>query len=402
MSYDIKQLQQMSGKVAVVGVGETDYAEHYQAYRAARQRGERLNLDPETLAIEAFKRALADSGLKKGEIDGLAVYFRPPMDGSFERIAEIFGLKLNWGAEIGSPDHLVQMATEGIYSGRCTTVAIVYGCTQRSVGMMYYGSEARRGYMNAWYYHPWGFSSVGAQYAMAFRQHMDTFGSTEEQLATVAITFRKHAMLTDNAVIRTPLTLEDYMNSRYQCRPFHLYDYCLVNDGGVCLILRAAHMSKDLPHTPVLVAGLGRHCDYRGHTQIRFRMLEDCWNNLKAASDESFAMAGMQPSDVDHFQTYDGYSFHLPVNLEGFGFCNRGEGLEFIQGGRIGLGGELPCNTSGGMLSQSYMHGMNLHVEAVRQLRHEAGSRQVKGVETSMYCHHGHWGALTIMYRRGD
>ncbi len=161
-------------------------------------------------------------------------------------------------------------------------------------------------------------------------------------------------------------------------------------------------MSKDLRHTPVLISGIGRYGDYRGHTQMTHRpILEGCWDNLKAASGQCFDMAGMKTKDIDHFEAYDGYSFHLPVTLEGFGFCKRGEGLEFIQEGRVELGGELPCNTSGGMLSESYMHGMNHQVEIVRQLRHEAGQRQVKDVETSMFCHHGHWGAVTTIFRRG-
>ena len=101
-------------------------------------------------------------------------------------------------------------------------------------------------------------------------------------------------------------------------------------------------------------------------------------------------------------QTYDAFSVHLPVNLEGFGFCEPGEGMEYIQDGRIEIGGELPCNTSGGMLSESYMQSWNHQVEAVRQLRHEAGRRQVEGAESSMYCHHGSGGAYSIMYRRGS
>lgn len=399
MSYDLRRLRAMSGKVAVVGVGNTDYAKDYRSAQGARQKGVPGELDSYGLGVLAFQRALADSGLKKEDIDGVGVA------GSmgFERITEILGLRFNWGAETGGGDHLVQMATEAIYSGRCNTVAIIYGNAQRSLATPYGGAEqGESGYMSMWYYHPWGFSSPGAPYAMAFQQYKDMFGATEEQLATVPITFRKHAMLNENAVMRTPLTLEDYMNSRYICRPFHIYDYCIINDGGVAYILTRTDRAKNLPHKPVLVAGIGRYSDGVRHTQMPFRMLEGCWNNLKNSSDESFGMAGMKPKDITHYQTYDGYSFHLPVNLEGFGFCKRGEGLDFIQGGRIEIGGELPCNTSGGMLSESYMHGANHQVEAVRQLRHEAGARQVKNAETSMYCHHGHWGAVSIIYKRGD
>ena len=106
------------------------------------------------------------------------------------------------------------------------------------------------------------------------------------------------------------------------------------------------------------------------------RLLDGCWDNLKRSSDESFGMARLGPGDISTYNTYDGYSFHLPMNLEGFGFCERGEAFDFIKDGNIELGGELPCNTSGGMLSESYMHGANHQVEMVHQLRHEAGKQK--------------------------
>jgi len=389
----------MSGRVAVVGVGDTDYGKDYRTPLGTRQRGVPSERDSYALAVEAFKRALADSGLKKEDIDGLLVNGAP-----YWRIAEILGLRFNWGADQGGAGyHDVAKATEAINSGRCNTVAIIKTTVQRSVGAAFGGTnQTRSGYMANWYYPPWGFTSPGAQYTMAFQQHMERFGSTEEQLGTVAVTFRKHAMLNENAVMRTPLTIEDYTSSRYICRPFHIYDYCIINDGAVVLILTRADRAKDLPHTPVLVAGLGNYGAGIRHTQFSFRFLDEGWENLKNASDEAFGMAGLGPKDITHFQTYDGYSFHLPMNLEGFGFCKRGEGLDFIQDGRIEIGGELPCNTSGGMLSESYMHGSNHQVEAVRQLRREAGQRQVRGAETSMFCHHGHSGADTVIYRRGN
>ena len=237
---------------------------------------------------------------------------------------------------------------------------------------------------------------------MMFKAHQLMYGSTEEQLGAVAVTLRKHAVLNENAVMRDPLTIDDYMESRYICRPLHIFDFCLVNDGGVALILRRADMAQDLPHTPVLVSGFGRATAEIGATQLRDRMFDLYHAVLNASGEQCFSMAQMATGDVDHFQTYDAFSIHLPINLEGFGFCKPGEGMEFIQDGRIEIGGELPCNTSGSMLSESYMQSWNHQVEAVRQLRHEAGNRQVEGVETSMYCHHGSGGAYSIMYERGS
>jgi acetyl-CoA acetyltransferase len=393
-----------SRRVAVVGVGETDYRLDWERAREAERAGRQLVDDPESygyeLAVTAFRRALADSGLGKADVDGLAVH---PMPGlTFERVAELLGLSLTWGGEEGHADNLIQLAVEAISGGRCETVAVVYGQCNRTAGMTTLGGvQPRLYYMNLWYYHPWGFSGGTAQYAMTYQQYLNRFGKDEAAIAAVPIAFRANAMLNDNAVMREPLTIDDYLESRYICRPLRVYDCSLFNDGGACVILRRADLAHDLPQTPVLVAGLGRHGSYRHHTQLRFRMLDDCWENIRRSGRQCFEMARLGPDDIDVVQCHDGYSVHVPLNLEGFGFCEPGEGLDFVQDGRIGIGGDLPCNTSGGLLSESFMHGMNLHIEAVRQLRHEAGNRQVAEARTAMYCHHGHWGAVSVLYERG-
>ena len=383
-----------------MGVGDTDYGADYEAARVARREGrsERGLLDSYGLAARAFKRALDDSGLKKEDIDGIAVG-GPVMH---QRVCEILGINPVW-SDTGGGDQLVPSAVRAIASGACNTVALIYGNAQRSMDTHYGGGTIGENQPTSYYYyHPWGWSSQGAHYAMMFKAHQLMYGSTEEQLGAVPIALRKHAMLNDNAVMRTPLTIEDYMQARYICRPLRIYDYCLINDGGVALILRRADMARDLPHPPVLVSGFGLATAETGATQLRDRMFDLYHAVLKASGDQTFSMSRMTTADVDHFQTYDAFSTHLPINLEGFGFCKPGEGLEYVQGGRIELGGELPCNTSGGMMSESYMQSWNHQVEAVRQLRHEAGRRQVQDVATSMYCHHGSGGATSIMYRRGD
>ena len=399
MSYDLDRLRQVRGQVAIVGVGETDYAADYRAGRTGetRQLGDPGTLDSYGLAVRAFKRALDDSGLRKEDIDGVAV--GGPV--VHQRVCEILGINPIWGGD-GAADLLIPQAVQAIASGACNTVALIYGNAQRSMGTLYGGSTVTRDQPTSYYYyHPWGWSSQGAHYAMMFKAHQLLYGSTEEQLGAVAVTLRKHAVLNENAVMRDPLTIDDYMESRYICRPLHIFDFCLVNDGGVALILRRADMAQDLPRPPVLVSGFGRATAEIGATQLRDRMFDLYHAVLKASGDQCFAMAEMTTGDVDHFQTYDAFSIHLPINLEGFGFCEPGEGMEYIQDGRIEIGGELPCNTSGSMLSESYMQSWNHMVEAVRQLRHEAGARQVEGVETSMYCHHGSGGAYSIMYQRG-
>ena len=401
MGYDLARLRQISDQVAVVGVGDTDYAKDYESARLARQAGqdETGALDSYGLAALAFRRALQDSGLKKEDIDGIAV--GGPV--VHQRVCEILGINPVWGLEGAQADVLLPQAVQAIASGACTTVALIYGNAQRSMGTRYGGGHVGPDQPTSYYYyHPWGWSSQGAHYAMMFKAHQLMYGSTEEQLGPVSRTIRNHAMLNDNAVMRTPITEEDYNNARYISRPLKIYDYCLVNDGGVALILTTKERAQDLPKPTVLVSGFGRATAEVDATQLRDRMFDLYHSVLKASSDQCFGMSGTTTKDVSHFQTYDAFSVHLPINLEGFGFCKPGEGMEYIQDGRITIGGELPCNTSGGMLSESYMQSWNHQVEAVRQLRHEAGRRQVEDVQTSMFCHHGSGGAFSIMYRRGN
>jgi acetyl-CoA acetyltransferase len=392
MSLDLRLEREMSDHVAIVGVGETDYAADYRAGRSRAGAGaEAAPLDSYALGLRAFQRALTDSGLRKGEIDGLGV-----SQLNLERVRELTGLEPLWTGG-GLED-----AVEAICVGHCTTVALVYGFAQRSQGVVYGGGSigptAVRP-LHYYYYHPWGFSSQGAHWAMMFRRHQLLYGSTEEELGAVAVAIRKHASLNPNAVMQTPITLADYLSSRYICRPLRLLDYCIVNDGGVALILRRADMSRDLPHTPVLISGFAEASAGRDSAQMR-TVVGELQPNLEIAGARALAMAGLTVKDIQHFQAYDASTVNLPILLEGFGFCKRGEGLAFCQDGRIELGGELPCNTSGGMLSESYMQMWNHFAEATRQLRHEAGVRQVESVETSM------WGlfmdaAHAIVFRRG-
>ena len=322
VTYNLERVRKLRDRVAVVGIGDTDYAEDYEKHRVARRGGPALTDDPYTLGARSFQRALDDCGISKDEVDGLAV-------GSFlvlENMGEVLGLQYTWGCEDGGVERQLQAAAMAIESGFCNVVALVYGNASRAEGQQYGGTPPIGGGRPIWsyaYYHPWGYSSPGAHYAMILQRYMIEYGVTEEQLATVPITFRKHAMLNENAVMREPLTVDEYLNSKYVCRPLHVYDYCLINDGAVTLILTSAERAADMPHTPVLLSGFGRSSDDRGDTQIRNRMVGGVHDLLKRSSDDCYAMSGIGREDVDHFQTYDGYSVHLPTNLEGFGFCKQ-------------------------------------------------------------------------------
>lgn len=374
--------EQLRRKVAIVGIGDTDYAADYRASRAAGSGHPVASV--ESLATTAFERALADSGLRRQDIDGLSVsvmYGAPDV----EAMAAVLGIEPRYTAlASGIMDDVVGPAVSAVAAGKCDTIALVYSAPSRSVNMKYGGQrfsgEAPKSY---YYFHPWGWSSQAAHWAFMFQQYQNQFGATEADLGSVALTLRQHAMRNPNAIMREPLTLEDYLGSRYIVRPLHLLDMCLVNDGGVCLILRRSNQSRDLAHVPVDIAGWA-HAKV-ANRKLHYMVRERLQPQLRAAGTQALQMAGLALSDVQHFQAYDAASIHLINQMEGYGFVGAGEGLEFCKAGEMDLGGRLPVNTSGGMLSEAYMHGWNHVVEAVRQLRHEAGERQVQDISVSMF-----------------
>lgn len=375
--------RELGCKAAIIGVGETDY---YLDYRAERAKAP--GYEPPTtegLVQTAFERALAESGLSRGDIDGLSLSFTyggPDPD----TMAQMLGInphfRINNGNIMAGPLPVVCAA---IAEGKCDTVAMIYAVASRAIGRQYGGNTYVGGQgapSSYYYYHPWGWSSQAAHWALMFRYYQETYGATEADLGAVALQLRQNAMLNPNAVMQAPLSLQQYLELRYIVRPLHLFDLCVVNDGAVCLIVRRADMARDLPHTPVLVAGWAetkvKH--NKMHAMVRERLAPI----MQEAGRQALAMAGMGLSDIQHFEGYDASSFHLINQLEGFGFVEPGAGLAFCQAGQMAIGGTLPVNTSGGNLSGSYMHGWSQIVEVVRQLRHEAGPRQIANVQASM------------------
>ena len=373
----------MSRAAAIVGVGETDYHRDYQAARA-KPPGYELPT-PESLVKTAFERALADSGLKREDIDGLSVSFIYGGPDA-KSMAQTLDLKPRYlkenGGILAGP---LQVVCADIAAGKCDTVVMVYAAASRAIGRQYGGNTYQGGGAPAsyYYYHPWGWSSQAAHWALMFRYYQATYGVTEEDLGAVALRLRKNAMVNPNAVMQTPLSIHDYLNSRYVVRPLHLFDLCLVNDGAVCLIVRRTDKAKDLPHKPVLVAGWGE--SKVKHNKMHYMVREQLRPQLQEAGEQALRMADKQLSDIQHFEGYDASAIHLVCQLEGYGFTAPGAALEYFKTGEVASGAKLQVNASGGMLSEAYMHGWNHVAEITRQLRHEAGPRQIAGVETSMF-----------------
>jgi len=352
------------------------------------------------LEAQGFGRALDDAGLALADVDGLA---SAGFGGMHEvQLAEYLGLQPRWldSTSCGGSSfefHALH-AYRAIQAGDVDTVAIVYGNNEysaagRSLGT---GRKGSRGSMAMPYPMSWelptGLTLVGA-YAMAAQRHMHDYGTTSEQLASIAVQMREHAGRNPHAMYRDPITVDDVLDSRLVADPLHKLDCCVVSDGGCALILTTEDRARDLPHRPVYVRGAAA-----GMTHHSIQGMPDLTRTAGAVSGpKAFAAAGITPADVDTFQMYDSFTYTVLVCLEDLGFAPKGEGGSFAASGALRLGGALPTNTDGGGLSATHpgMRGLFLLCEATRQLRGEAGDSQVEGAEIAVA--HGSGGWLSTM-----
>jgi acetyl-CoA acetyltransferase len=377
---------------AVVGVGHSDWVGDWQRTRA----GEKPT-DSYGYGLEAFKRALADAGIGRDEIDGLIV---GPTT-AYERTAEILGINPRWGDQADAVLSVVQ-ACQAIEAGLASVVALVYGNNQRTAGTQYGGPAAMGGqsYLSYVYHSPWGLTSQGGLYALMFQAYREARGMTEAELGEVSVAQRQWAALNPNAIMRDTFTVEDYLASRYICEPLHLYDYCLVNDGGVALIICDAERARKIRKDPVYIETAARFDLNRGASSLEPRLTDFYLPAQQAVAKQVFDTTGISPEDIDVFQVYDSFSVHVPLALEGYGYCPVGQAGRFLREKGIGPGGALPTNTSGGHLSESYMQGWNHQIECVRQLRGECGERQVDDCRYVHYSSDVAGKAVSVIYSR--
>jgi acetyl-CoA acetyltransferase len=378
-------------KVAVTGIGETLY-----------QRGAKRGSTE--LQLEAALAAIADAGLAPRDIDGIipiGITGAPA-----EEIATNLGVaELRYSAltPMGGASSIaaIQTAAAAISAGLCNHVLIAAG---RNVT-----SGARAGvrihqmpqfHLITEFELPLGAIAPAQLYAPMARRHMELYGTTSEQLGEIAVTIRSHALLNDNAIMKKPITLADHQASRMIADPFRLLDCSLESDGGAAFVISAADRARDMRQPRVLVSGIAEgHPDSPSAITQRGDMTR---LGIAKAAPRAFAMAGTTPADIQVAEIYDCFTWVVLCQLEDMGFCKKGEGGGFVQGGALKLGGRLPVTTHGGLLSQAHMLGLNHVVELVRQLRHQADRRQVKGVEVGLATGYGDLGdgAITIM-RRG-
>lgn len=336
------------------------------------------------IAAESARGALADAGLSIADVDGYAT----SGVGMIGVLAMCHHLNLqpDWidSTSIGGSSFVAQVAYAGaaIRAGLCSTVLITYGSTAASDRFAVGTGGGTGGDPNDQFDAPYGPTIVGA-YAMVAQRHMYEYGTTSEQLAEVAVTMRRHAGLNPYAKYRDPITVEDVLASRVISSPLHLLDCCVISDGGGALVVTSAERARDLRKKPALVLGAGVA---NRHSGIGRRDILDIAARQSGA--KAFERAGVSRADIDLCMIYDSFTITVVSTLENLGFCALGEGGAFVQGGRIGLGGALPVNLDGGGLSSNHpgMRGIFLVIEAVKQLRGEAGERQVKDAEIAL-CH---------------
>jgi acetyl-CoA acetyltransferase len=373
----------LKSKTAIAGLGITKQGKVYDYNQAG-------------FAIEAVRLAIADAGLRRDDIDGLLL--NPGLSwtdqgmGSFQ-LQQAMGLRnlrlsatMNAGGATACA--MVQQAAEAIDAGICNVVACVFSDAPLKPPKP--KAEGGKGGGSAGAYNfargldaAYGQFGVNAMYAMVARRHMHLYGTSNDHLGAIAVAQRRWANSNPAAQFYdTPMSIEDYHRSRWVVEPFHLFDCCLVSNGGLAVVVTSAQRARDLSKPPVYIWGMGQ-----GHPGGD--PSETLTSGAVLAKEPAFRMAGIGIQDIDVVELYDCYTFTVLVCLEDYGFCAKGEGGPFVADGKTAPGGSLPVNTGGGQLSSFYMWGMTPVSEAVIQMRGEGGARQVPHAKVALVSGNG-------------
>lgn len=366
-------------KVAIAGVAESECG-HSPGFTVLQHQA------------LAAKRALDDAGLDKAEVDAImAVDFLglPSL-----QVAEYLGIKPRFTDTTvtgGSAfETLVEHAVLGIAAGLCDVALITYGSTLWSDRRRVTDGGGVDSRMPAAQFEtPYGDLSPLSAYALAANRHMHEYGTTGEQLAEVAVSTRHWASLNPQALMREPITVTDVLASPMISSPLHKLDCCLMTDGGGAVVVTSAERARDLRRPPVYVLGSGFSSTHLVISQMKDLTTTGAVHSGRRA----FELAGVSQGDVDVVEIYDSFTISVVIGLEDLGFCKKGEGGSFVEGGRLGPEGELPTNTSGGGLSHTHPGalGIFLIIEAVRQLRGDCSGRQVAGAQVALVHGIGGW-----------
>lgn len=349
----------------IVGVGETAYTR-----RSGRTE--------QSLALEAISAALADAGIPVSSVDGIISYYRSvPVD---DLIWAFPGIRYAGTTRMAGASSVEALytAAAALNAGMANVIVAFQarnGSSGQRVGERVLGRSAGRKFRQE-LEHPYGWITPSHWYSLICRRHMFTYGTNSEHLAAVALAMRSNAQLNPRALTYgRPLSTEDYVNSPMVVDPYRKLDCCLESDGACAIVLVGAEYAKHLGKPAVEIRGVGTG---QAATPDELTNRPDWFESgIRYAARNAFDMAGVGPRDMDAAMIYDCFTFEVLHQLEEAGFCKEGESGSFVAGGGIGPQGTLPVNTHGGLLAEAHMLGMNHIIEAVRQLRGEAGARQL-------------------------
>ncbi|MDT8860255.1 thiolase [Alkalihalobacillus sp. MEB130] len=374
----------LKGKVAIVGAADT-------------QVGVIPLLSATQLCIDAALKAIEDAGISKDEVDGLITCnsMAEPILYHAEAIAEYLQIFPKYCMSVstggGTTFSVLHHAASAIVTGVCDTVLISMADSLRSGLTKEQAMAAQASTGHNQFELPYG-PTVPAYYALIAQAHMEQYGTTSEQFARVSVAARKHANLNPEAQMRELITVEDVIHSKKIADPLHLLDCSLISDGGSAVIVTSAERAADFPNHPVYLLGVGE-----GHSHEHLSQARSLTTSAAVESGQrAFKMAGLSPKNIDFAQLYDCFTPTVLIELEDLGFCEKGEGGAFVESGAIELGGTLPVNTHGGLLSHCHPGNpgsMFALTEAVTQLRHQAGARQVPKAEVALV--HGQGGIMS-------
>jgi acetyl-CoA acetyltransferase len=352
---------------AIVGIGETPFAK-------------RLEGSEKKLALQAILAALEDAGIEPDQVDGFASYTTETTDEV--EIAKCLGAgdvtffsQVGFGGGAG-PACVGQLAL-AIASGQCR-VGVAWRSRKRGSGARPWANVVQQLPTPAAWTRPFGLLRPADEIAMLTRRYMHEYGATRDHLANVAIAVRKMANRNPRAVMHDrELTREQYLAARWISEPLCLFDNCLETDGALACVLVPAERARDCAQPPVWVHAFAQGLARQSHTMVNYWCEDPLRGPAWVCARQLFAQSDFQAADIPVAQLYDAFTTLIPLSLEGYGFCGRGEGAAFTERGALEPGGRLPVNTSGGGLSEAYVHGFNLINEGVRQMR-GTSTNQVK------------------------
>lgn len=358
---------------AIVGIAETPFAKQLEASECQ-------------LACEAIVAACKDAGIEPSEIDGMASY---TMETTLEvDVAKNIGAgEVSFFGQVGygggAGPGCVGLMAMAVATGQCN-VGVVWRSRKRGSGQRPWAGAYEIPSVSSTWARPWGLLRPSDEVSMLTRRYMHEYGATRDHLANVALAVRKHANNNPNAIMYSrEMTRAGYMEARWISEPLCLFDNCLETDGALACIIVRADRAKDCPHPPVYIHSTAQGLPPQHQTMQNYFNDDPLRGPAWTCAGALYRNSDIKPKDIRVAQLYDAFTPLVILSLEGYGFCARGEGAEFTNDGGIEIGGRLPVNTSGGGLSEAYVHGFNLINEGVRQMR-GTSCNQVEGAEATL------------------